>query len=108
MRQNVTAALASTCAGRRLNKLMRVIYHAARALLSRVGGVGGLPALTIVSVANHLSRQGGHEERTHERSEGEGEPSNSLIFPVSYRKRVCNHKVRYLHFLFYAANLSDP
>lgn len=39
-------------------------------------GGWGLPALTIVSVANHLSHQGWHEERTQERSEGEGERSH--------------------------------
>lgn len=37
-------ALVVTCVSRRQNKLMRVIYHAARALLSWVGGWGGVAA----------------------------------------------------------------
>lgn len=94
MQQNVTAGLSSTCAGRRQNKLMRVIYHAARALLSRVLGWDGrgLPALAIVSVANHLSRRGGHEERTHERSEGEAERCRQ-IFTLSCRRQFATTKV---------------
>lgn len=63
-------ALVVTCAGRRQNKLMRVIYHAARALLScgergRVGCglVGWLPQPAIVSVASHLSLLGGGREK---------------------------------------------
>lgn len=84
MRQNVTAGLGADLRGPPAKQtdegnLSCGLRFAEQSEWVGRGWVGELPALTIVSIANHLSRQGGHQERTHERSEGEGEQSRQTL-----------------------------
>lgn len=70
-------ALAVTCAGCWQNKLMRVIYHAARTLSSRV------PCPAIVSVVSHLSCHSGLSERRDEERREEKERERQDVEELS-------------------------